>query len=90
MSHLYILVPITTKHKKRKRLPFKCHCYHGESTLIIQRIPQPQKRHYQISTVDLPANIQSKFIISLILNTLNITSEFYLNSKFYVELPRIF
>ena len=34
-SHLHLLVQITTKHRELKRLPFKCHCNHGESTLTI-------------------------------------------------------
>ena len=66
-SHLYLVVQITTKHRKLKRLPFKCHCHHGESTLTIHRTPHPQKYHHQISTADFPANTQSNFII--ILNT---------------------
>ena len=64
-SHLYLLVQITTKHRKCKRLPFKCHCLHSKSTLTIQRTPHPQKRHHQISTADLPAYMQSSFIIML-------------------------
>ena len=62
-SHFQLLVKITTKHRKLKRLPFKCHYHHGESTLTIERTPQPQKR----SPPDLPANTQSNFII--IINT---------------------
>jgi len=51
------------RHRKLKRLPFKCHCHHGESTLTIQRTPHLQKRHHRISTADLPANTQSSVII---------------------------
>ena len=54
---------ITTKHRNLKRLPFKCHCYHSQSTLTVQRTPHIQKRHLQISTADLPANTQSNFIV---------------------------
>ena len=36
-SHLYLLIQITTKHRKLKRLPFTCHRHHSESTLTIQR-----------------------------------------------------
>ena len=63
---------------------------HGKSTLTIQRTPHPQKGHHQIPTADLPASTQSNFIIMFILNIQNITSEFYLNNIFYIELPPIF
>ena len=46
-----------------KRLPFKCRCNHGESTLTIQTTPQPQKSHHQISTADLPANKQNNVYV---------------------------
>ena len=36
-SHLWLLVQITSKHRKLKRLPFKYHSHHGESTLTIQK-----------------------------------------------------
>jgi hypothetical protein len=58
-----LLIQITTKHRKLKRLPSTCHCHHGESTSTIRRAPHPQKSHHQISTADLPANTQSNFII---------------------------
>ena len=64
-SHFYLLVQITTKHRKHKQLPFKCHCHHCESTLTIQRTLHPQKGHHQISTADLPAYMQRNFIIML-------------------------
>ena len=89
-SHLYLCVQITTKHRKLKQLPFKCHCHHGESTLTIQRTPHPPKRHHQISTADLPANMQSNFI-----NTLNTQYVKYhicilSYSIFYIALQQIF
>jgi len=43
----------------------------------------PSKSHHQISTVDLPANTQSNFIIMLIHNKQNITSEFCLYNLLY-------
>ena len=46
-----------------KRLPFKCHCHSGESTMTIQRTPHSQKGHHQISTANLPSNMQRNFII---------------------------
>ena len=30
------------RHRKLKRLPFKCHCHYCEPTLTIQRTPHPQ------------------------------------------------
>ena len=36
--------------RKIKRLPFKRHCHRDESTLAIQRTPQPQKCHHQINS----------------------------------------
>jgi len=80
-SHLFLLMQITTKHRKVKRLQYKCHCHHGESTLTIQTT-HPQKGHHQMSTADLPAYTQSNFIIMLSTQYVNITSEFYLNNIF--------
>jgi hypothetical protein len=53
------------RHRKLERLPFKCHCHYGESTVTIQGTPDPRKGHHQISTADLPANMQSNCIVML-------------------------
>ena len=59
----FFLAQITSKHRKLKRLPFKYHSHHGESTLTIQRTLHPQKGHHQIPAANLPPNIKSNFII---------------------------
>ena len=89
-SHLCFLVRITSKNRKLKRLPFKYHSHHGESTLTIQRTLHSQRGHHQISTANLVPNIKTILLLRSIFNIQNITSWFYPNIIFYLELPLIF
>ena len=65
-------------------LRVRCSLYGQCRIAVVARTPRPQKRHHQISTVDLPANMQDNFIIMVSIQYINITSEFYLYNIFYI------
>jgi hypothetical protein len=54
-------LPIKTGKTERQHKPVA----HAKSTLTIQRTPHSQKGQHQISTADLPTNMQSNFVINV-------------------------
>jgi len=67
-SHLYLLVQVTTKHRKLKQTPFKCHFHHGESTVTIQRTTHPQNVTTRYQQQIFQPTCKAILLLCLILN----------------------